>query len=164
MTNVRECCCTWRKEFQEFALRGNIFDLAIGIIIGTAFQNVVKSLVDDILTPPFGLIFDGVDFSNLTIPMRNFLRKDQPPVVIRYGLFLQQIIHLFIIALILFFIMKFIKRIREAAHRQRQAENSSNEPFISPIDEKLKVLCEIRDLLQDKTNLSQRSTSNLIHL
>jgi large conductance mechanosensitive channel len=74
--------------FNRFALRGNVLDLAIGIIIGTAFTNVVKSLVDDIITPPFGLILGGVDFVNLTIKMKNFVYKDQPPVVIRYGKFL----------------------------------------------------------------------------
>ncbi|CAF1045844.1 unnamed protein product [Rotaria sordida] len=99
MTDVRQCCCKFSKEFKEFALQGNVLDLAIGIIIGTAFQSVVKSLVDDIITPPFGLIFDGVDFSNLTIKMKNFVHKDQPPVVIRYGIFIQQIIHLLIMAL-----------------------------------------------------------------
>ncbi len=74
--------------FNRFALRGNFLDLAIGIIVGKAFTNVVQSLVDDIITPPFGLILGGVDFVNLTIKMKNFVYKDQPPVVIRYGKFL----------------------------------------------------------------------------
>ena len=86
----------------RFALRGNVLDLAIGIIIGTAFTNVVQSLVDDIITPPFGLILGGVDFVNLTIKMKNFVYKDQPPVVIRYGKFIQTMISFFIVTMTVF--------------------------------------------------------------
>ena len=82
------------KEFKDFAMKGNIVDLAVAVIIGAAFGAIVSSLVDDIITPPFGLFFDGVDFSNLTIKMRNFVRPNQPPVLIRYGRFIQTIIHL----------------------------------------------------------------------
>ncbi len=150
--------------------------MAIGIIIGTAFQNVVKSLVDDIITPPFGLIFDGVDFSNLTIKMRNFVHKDQPPVVIRYGLFLQQIIHLLVLALALFGIIKLINRLRRIAaqNRRRAPENESVQPS-QPIEssEEVKLLRDIRDLLAEYKNAtvspsitssSIESSSNLINL
>ncbi|CAF0929776.1 unnamed protein product [Adineta steineri] len=168
MANVQQCCCNFGKEFKEFTLRGNILEMAIGIIIGTLFQNVVKSLVDDIITPPFGLIFDGVDFSNLTIKLPNFVRKDQPPVVIRYGLFLQQILHLVIMALALFCIVKFISRLHRIAAQNRElaTENvpvQSNEP-----SEELKVLRDIRDLIAINKNItnsaSAGSSSNLINL
>jgi large conductance mechanosensitive channel len=123
-----------------------MLDLAVGIIIGTAFQNVVKSLVDDIITPPFGLIFDGVDFSNLTIKMRNFVHKEQPPVVIRYGIFFQQVIHLLIVALALFGIVKFINKLHKIAVHNRQP-TVTGEP-----SEEVKVLREIRDLIAGNRN------------
>jgi large conductance mechanosensitive channel len=157
-------------------LQGNILDLAIGIIIGTAFQNVVKSLVDDIITPPFGLIFDGVDFSNLTIKMPNFVHKGQPPVVIRYGLFLQQIIHLLVLAFALFGIVKLISRLRRIAaqNRQRAEANEPTQPSEPPEpSEEVKLLRNIRDLLEEIRNVnvpqsiassSIESSSNLIHL
>jgi large conductance mechanosensitive channel len=124
-----------------------MLDLAVGIIIGTAFQNVVKSLVDDIITPPFGLIFDGVDFSNLTIKMRNFVHKDQPPVVIRYGIFIQQVLHLLIVALALFFIVKLINKLHKIAAHNRESMAVASEP-----SEEVKVLREIRDLIAANKN------------
>jgi large conductance mechanosensitive channel len=142
-----------------------VLDLAIGIIIGTAFQNVVKSLVDDIITPPFGLVFDGVDFSNLTIKLPNFVHKGQPPVVIRYGLFLQQIIHLLVMALALFFIVKFISRLHRIAVLNRQlaeaaAANEISEPSApSEPSEELKVLREIRDLIAGNKNVTISSST-----
>ncbi len=125
-------------------MQGNAFDLAIGLIIGTAFNNVVQSLVNDIITPPFGLFFDGVDFSNLTIKMRNFVRPDQPPVLIRYGRFIQTIIYLFIVAFVLFLIVKSINRLHRLAAK-RKAEQHGIE--LNETNEELKVLKDIRDLL-----------------
>jgi large conductance mechanosensitive channel len=156
-------------------LQGNILDLAIGIIIGTAFQSVVKSLVDDIITPPFGLLFDGVDFSNLTIKMTNFLHKNQPPVVIRYGLFIQQIIHLLVLALALFGIVKFRNKLRRITDQNRQQQIVTNNEPIQSIEpsEEVKLLRNIRDLLieikNDNVTQSIASTTiqqstNLIHL
>jgi len=130
-----------------------VFDLAIGIIIGNAFTNVVKSLVDDILTPPFGLFFDGVDFANLTIKMNNFVHTDQPPVEIRYGKFIQQIIYLLIVAFVLFLIIKFINKLHRTA-ASKYAEEQNNE-MKNPTEE-VKILREIRDLLADKTNSCPR--------
>jgi large conductance mechanosensitive channel len=130
-----------------------VFDLAIGIIIGNAFTNVVKSLVDDILTPPFGLFFDGVDFANLTIKMNNFVHTDQPPVEICYGKFIQQIIYLLIVAFVLFLIIKFINKLHRIA-ASKYAEEQNNE-MKNPSDE-VKILREIRDLLADKTNSCPR--------
>jgi len=124
-----------------------MLDLAVGIIIGTAFQNVVKSLVDDIITPPFGLIFDGVDFSNLTIKMRNFVHKDQPPVVIRYGIFIQQVLHLLVVALALFFIVKLINKLHKIAAHNRESMAVTSEP-----SEEVIVLREIRDLIAANKN------------
>jgi large conductance mechanosensitive channel len=134
--------------FNSFALQGNVLDLAIAIIIGNAFTNVVQSLVDDVLTPPFGLFFDGVDFANLTINMRNFVHPNQPPVVIRYGRFIQQIIYLFIVALVLFFVVKFVNKLREMAAKKRAEEQNTE---LKESSDEVKVLKEIRDLLAHKT-------------
>jgi large conductance mechanosensitive channel len=124
-----------------------MLDLAIGIVVGTAFSNVVTSLVNDIITPPFGLLLGGVDFVNLTAKIPNFVYRDQPPVVIRYGKFIQQIIYLLIVALALFFIMKLVNRLQKmAAKRKVDVEKTAIKEF----SDEVKVLHEIRDLLAHK--------------
>ncbi|CAF0890081.1 unnamed protein product [Rotaria sordida] len=144
MACLGRCCTNFCKEFKAFALRGNVLDLAIGIIIGTAFTNVVQSLVDDIITPPFGLILGGVDFVNLTIKMKNFVYQDQPPVVIRYGKFIQTIISLIIVAFALFFIIKAINHLHKIAQRNKTTSENDLE---NEVTDEVKVLREIRDLL-----------------
>lgn len=132
----------------SFALRGNVFDLAVGFIIANAFNNVVQSLVDDVLTPPFGLFFDGVDFANLTIKMNNFVRPSQPPVLIRYGKFLQTVLHLLIVAFCLFLLVKSINKIHRLAAK-RKLEQATIE--LKETNEELHVLKEIRDLLAGRS-------------
>jgi large conductance mechanosensitive channel len=127
----------------RFALRGNVLDLAIGIIIGTAFTNVVQSLVDDIITPPFGFLLGGVDFVNLTIKMKNFVYKDQPPVVIRYGKFIQAMISLVIVAFALFFVIKAVNQLHKMALRNKEKIPGNIEIEVT---EEVQVLREIRDL------------------
>lgn len=137
----------------SFAFRGNILDLAIGIVIGTAFTSVVQSLVNDIITPPLGLLLGGVDFANLTIQMKNFVYKNQPPVVIRYGKFFQSILSLFIVAFALFFVVRGANRLNDyAARKKKQLED-----VIDKGTEEIKVLREIRDVLmrQPFSNISQ---------
>ena len=130
-------------------MRGNVIDLAIGIIIGSAFTAVVQSLVNDILTPPLGLVIGGVDFSNLTIKMKNYVHKDQPDVVIRYGRFIQTVIYFIIVALVLFGIIKgFTKLHRLAEKRKKDVEKeAANQVEMVPVNEQTQVLREIRDLL-----------------
>ena len=128
----------------RFALRGNVLDLAIGIIIGTAFTNVVQSLVDDIITPPFGLVLGGVDFVNLTIKMKNFVYKGQPPVVIRYGKFIQAMISLTIVAFALFFVIKGINQLQKMTSKKKEGGLTKLDAGDS---DQIKVLREIRDLL-----------------
>jgi large conductance mechanosensitive channel len=170
MASVRQGCFNFCKEFKayvsiltffsiifsqsdRFALRGNVLDLAIGIIIGTAFTNVVQSLVNDIITPPFGLLLGGVDFVNLTIKMKNFVYKDQPPVVIRYGKFMQAILSLLIVAFALFFIIKAINQLHKMTLRNKEKLQSNS---AIEVTEEVKVLREIRDLLtrQSPTSFS----------
>ncbi|CAF4556066.1 unnamed protein product, partial [Rotaria sp. Silwood2] len=130
-----------------FALRGNMFDLAIGIIVGTAFSNVVKSLVDDIITPPFGLLIGGVDFVNLVAQIPNFVYPNQPPVSIRYGKFIQQIIYLLIVALVLFLIVKLINKLHKIAVKKKV---DIEQTVAKELSDEVKVLNQIRDLLTHK--------------
>ena len=135
----------------RFALRGNVIDLAIGIVIGTAFTNVVQSMVDDIITPPLGLVLGGVDFVNLTIKMKNFVYKSQPPVVIRYGKFLQTILSLCLVAFALFFIIKTINKLNRITIRKKEKKQNDEMIPLETSDE-VKILCEIRDLLAKQTS------------
>ena len=98
------------KEFKEFALKGNMIDMAVGIVIGTAFGSVVKSLVDNVLMPPIGYLTGRVDFSELTarLPVRG-----GDPVEIRYGMFINSMISLVIIAAALFLVVKMMNRLRQ---------------------------------------------------
>jgi large conductance mechanosensitive channel len=123
-------------------------NLAVGLIIGTAFSNLVKSFAEDVLTPPFGLLIGGVDFSNLTIRMPNFVYKNQPPVVIRYGKFIGEVIGLLIMALILFFIIKSVNKLQELATK-KQAEEASRVKL--ELSDEGKILIQIRDILLTKT-------------
>ena len=169
MASAKRCCFNFCKEFKEYVLkylmismleffciyrfitRGSVLDLAIGIVIGTAFTNVVQSLVDDIITPPLGLVLGGVDFANLTIKMKNFVYKDQPPVVIRYGKFIQAMITLSIVALALFFIIKLMNQLYKITAKKKENRNKTNSN-IEASDE-VKILREIRDLLARQSSV-----------
>lgn len=107
------------KEFKEFALRGNMIDMAIGIVIGGAFGTVVKSLVDNILMPPIGYLTGGADFADLSLDLRV---PGEEPVQIQYGLFINSLISLLIIAAALFMVVKLMNRVR------RQFEASEETP------------------------------------
>jgi large conductance mechanosensitive channel len=125
------------KEFREFAVRGNVVDMAVGIIIGAAFGKIVSSLVSDIVTPPLGYLIGGVDFTSLaaTLPAIG----GHEPVTIRYGLFLQSVFDFMIVAFAIFLLIKLINRVR----RKEEAK-----PAAPPRQEVL--LEEIRDLLKQQ--------------
>jgi large conductance mechanosensitive channel len=133
------------KEFQEFALRGNVVDMAVGIVIGAAFSTIVKSLVDDIIMPPIGLITGGVDFSNLFFALNGAhygslvqAREAGAPTV-NVGLFINNVIAFMIVALVLFMAVKAMNQLR----RKQEAEPAS-EP---PPSREVQLLEEIRDAL-----------------
>lgn len=98
------------KEFKEFALKGNMIDMAVGIVIGTAFGSVVKSLVDNVLMPPIGYLTGRVDFSQLTAKLPV---PSGEPVEIHYGLFANSVISLIIVAAALFFVVRMMNRLRQ---------------------------------------------------
>jgi len=99
------------KEFREFAVRGNVVDLAVGIIIGGAFGRIVSSMVNDVLMPPLGALMGGVDFSNLVLQIKA-AQAATPAVVLRYGLFINAIIDFTIVAFAIFLLIKAINRLK----------------------------------------------------
>lgn len=101
------------KEFKEFALKGNMVDLAIGVIIGTAFGKIVSSLVSDVLMPTLGLFIGGVDFGGLSFKV-GIPGSASPPVEIKYGLFLNAMIDFVIIAFVIFLVIKAMNKLRPA--------------------------------------------------
>jgi large conductance mechanosensitive channel len=113
------------KEFRDFAMRGNVIDMAVGIVIGAAFGKIVASIVADVMMPPIGLLLGGVDFSNLFVVLKD--GKSPPPylslgeaqaagaVTINYGLFINQIISFLIVAAALFMVIKLMNRLRREA-------------------------------------------------
>ena len=125
------------KEFKEFAVKGNVIDLAVGIIIGAAFGKIVTSLVADVIMPPIGLLIGGVDFSDLVITLKA-AEGATPAVVISIGKFIQTLIDFTIIAFAIFLLIKVINKVK------------AKEPpaVVTPPQELL--LTEIRDLLRDK--------------
>jgi len=99
------------KEFKEFAVKGNVVDMAVGIIIGASFGTIVKSLVDDVIMPPIGLLLGKVDFSNLVITLKE-ATADAPAVALRYGAFINTVISFLIVALAVFFLVKGINSLK----------------------------------------------------
>jgi large conductance mechanosensitive channel len=137
------------KEFRDFALRGNVIDLAIGVIIGAAFGAIVSSIVDDVFMPVIGLILSGLDFSNLFIVLNNPTGVAVPSVAfakangiatLNYGLFINAVVKFAIVAFVLFLVVKAINRFR------RKEEAKPAEPAAPTTEEKL--LTEIRDAIK----------------
>jgi len=126
------------KEFKEFALRGNVVDMAVGIVIGAAFTSIVNSLVKDVIMPPIGFVTGGVDFSNLMITLRA-ATADTEAVTINYGLFINALISFLIVAWALFMLIKGMNML------VKKEEAKPAEPAPPPKQEVL--LEEIRDLL-----------------
>jgi large conductance mechanosensitive channel len=130
------------SEFKEFAMKGNVVDLAIGVIIGAAFGKIVSSLVGDIFMPVLGKIIGGFNFSDLAFGLgKDPTGKD---VLIKYGAFIQSIIDFLIIAFVLFFTIKFINRLK----KPHPAEAAAAPP---PPPREEVLLEEIRDLLAKRT-------------
>ena len=133
------------NEFKEFALRGNVMDMAVGIIIGAAFSTIVKSLVDDIIMPPIGVVTGGVDFSSIFIPLNGehydslaAARQVGAPTM-NIGLFINNVISFVIVAFVLFMAIKAMNRLR-----RKQEEEPASEP---PPSREVQLLEEIGDAL-----------------
>lgn len=134
------------KEFKEFAMKGSVLDLAIGVIIGAAFGKIVTSLVEDVLMPPIGMLLGKLDFASLFInlsgtayPSLDAAKKAGAPVI-AYGNFLNTVINFLIVSFVIFLVVK-------AVNRARRQEETAPPPPPEPTGEE-KLLMEIRDLLK----------------
>ena len=128
------------KEFKEFAVKGNVVDMAVGIVIGAAFGKIVSSFVANIITPPIGILVGGVQFSKLQIILTNTI--DGKPITMKYGLFLQSVFDFIIVAFAIFMVVKGMNSLK------RKEEEAPTKPTPPPKEQIL--LEEIRDLLKSK--------------
>ena len=137
-----------RQEFIKFIARGNVIDLAVGIIMGAAFTAIVNSLVNDIIMPPIGYIMNGIDFSNFFVVLKGEeyaslkAAKDAGAVTVNYGVFLNAIINFLIVAFAVFILVKQVNRFRK---QEAAAPAAPPAPTTSE-----KLLTEIRDLLRQR--------------
>ncbi|HVC55290.1 MAG TPA: large-conductance mechanosensitive channel protein MscL [Stellaceae bacterium] len=135
----------WR-EFREFAMRGNVVDLAVGIILGVAFTTIVNSLVNDIIMPPIGLVLGGIDFSDFFVTLKGgsfptlAAAKTAGAVTMNYGLFINAVIRFVIVAFAVFILVKQINRLKKT-------EPAAPAPPPEPPRQEI-LLAEIRDLLK----------------
>ncbi len=132
------------KEFKEFISRGNVVDLAVGVIIGGAFGGIVSSLVKDVVMPPIGYLTSGIDFSSLKYLIAPAVTDAtgkivRPEVAIGYGAFINTLINFLIVALVIFLVVKGVNSLKRA-----EAAKPADPPVPSPEE---KILIEIRDLL-----------------
>jgi large conductance mechanosensitive channel len=133
---------TMLGEFKEFALRGNVVDMAVGIIIGGAFGTIVQSLVKDVIMPPIGLLLGGVDFSDIKVPLRS-ASAGKEAVTMNIGTFLNNVISFLIVAVAVFMLVKAINELRK--RMETQAPKTPEKQSLSEI-----YLKEIRDALVNK--------------
>ncbi|HET7313490.1 large-conductance mechanosensitive channel protein MscL [Salinisphaera sp.] len=128
-------------EFKSFAVRGNVIDLAIGVVVGSAFGKIVTSLVNDIVTPPLGFLIGNVNFANLKFTLRQ-ASGDTPGIAINYGSFIQTVINFVIIAFAIFVVVRMLNKLK-----RKEAAAPSLPP--APSREEV-LLTEIRDALRER--------------
>jgi large conductance mechanosensitive channel len=140
-----------RENFKKFILRGNVVDMATGIIVGAAFTSIVKSLVDDIITPPLGLLLTGIDFEDLFVTLKS--GNPAPPyislaaaqkagaITLNYGQFLNTVFSFLIIATVIFILVEYVMKL------QKEKTNATS---LQEMTKQEKLLTEIRDLLKNK--------------
>lgn len=127
------------KEFKDFAMRGNVIDLAVGVIIGSAFTKIINSLVSDILTPFLGLFTSSIDFKDLTYVLKPAVDKI-PALELHYGSFIQNVIDFIIVAFVIFMMVRTINKLHK-----KQEVKAPAKPVVTNEE---KLLTEIRDLLK----------------
>ena len=131
------------QEFKEFAMKGNVVDLAVGVIIGGAFGKIVSSLVADVIMPPIGVLMGGVDFTSLGVTLKEAVDEKTPAVVLHYGNFIQTIVDFTIVAFAIFMAIKLMNKLK-------RSEPPAPEAPPAPTKEEL-LLTEIRDILKAKS-------------
>ena len=143
------------KEFKQFDMKGNVMDMAVGVIIGGAFGKIVTSLVNDVLMPPIGVLMGGTDFSNLGIVIKKGVEATETTpavaeVVWKYGAFIQQVVDFIILAFCVFMLVKVMNHL---SNLRKKEEEAAPAPAPAPAPEPSKeevLLTEIRDLLKEK--------------
>ena len=137
------------QEFKTFALKGNVMDMAVGVIIGGAFGKIVTSLVNDIIMPPIGLLVGGVDFTNLKVVIKKAVVEGgaeiAPAVTWNYGAFIQQVVDFTILAFCVFMMVKIMNKLM----KKEEAKPAPAPAPPAPSKEEV-LLTEIRDILKDK--------------
>ena len=140
------------KEFQDFIAKGNVMDMAVGIIVGAAFTAIVKSMVDDLINPIIGIFMGGIDFTNLFFVISGdgtyaslAEARDAGAAVFAYGSFIMALINFLIIAFVVFMLVRYVNKVKEAS--QKKEEAAAEEPVPAGPSE-LDVLLEIRDSLK----------------
>jgi large conductance mechanosensitive channel len=128
------------QEFKEFAMKGNVVDLAVGVIVGGAFGKIVSSFVADVVMPPIGLMAGGVDFTKLGIVLKEAVDDKTPAVMLNYGNFIQTVVDFTIVAFAIFLVVKLMNKMKKEAPPAPEAAPA-------PSKEEL-LLTEIRDLLK----------------
>ena len=134
-------------EFKEFVSKGNVIDLAVGVVIGGAFGKIVSSLVDNIIMPLVGLVIGGVDFSSLSITVKG--------ASIKYGLFIQNVVDFLIVALCIFIFIKAINSLDKKVKSKIKKEEEKKEEKKEPTKEE-QLLTEIRDLLKKNKDVKKK--------
>jgi len=138
------------KEFEDFAMRGNVMDMAVGIIVGGAFGKIVSSFVSDVIMPPIGLLVGGVDFSDLAVTLKSATTDAAgaviPAVTVNYGNFINTVLDFVIIAFAIFLMVKAVNRLKK-----RKAEAEVETPAAPPAPTSEELLAEIRDLLKKES-------------
>jgi large conductance mechanosensitive channel len=138
------------KEFKEFASKGNVMDLAVGVVIGAAFGKIVTSFVNDVLMPPLGIIIGGVDFKHLKVILKEAVTENGKVVAeavsLNYGNFIQSIVDFMIIATAIFLLIKGINRLKSKV----LAEEEVVETVVAKLTHEEELLTQIRDLLRDR--------------
>ena len=139
--NTEDHMGNWVKEFKEFAVKGNMVDMAVGIIIGGAFGKIVSSLVNDVLMPPLGMLMGGVDFSDKVVTLKEAV-ENAPAVQLKYGMFINNIIDFTIVAFAVFLLVKGINQLKK---KEAAAPSTPPAPSAQEV-----LLGEIRDILKTK--------------
>jgi len=140
------------NEFKTFIARGNVMDLAVGVIIGAAFSKIVESVVNDLIMPIVGAVFGGFDFANYFLPLSSKVTADslaaarEQGAVFAYGNFLTVVINFVILAWIIFLMVKGVNKLRASVERQKVEEKKAP----APPPEDVRLLMEIRDLLKTR--------------
>ena len=129
------------KEFREFAVKGNVVDMAVGLVIGAGFGKIVSSVVNDIIMPPLGLVIGGVDFKGLQVVLKSAVEK-VPAVSLNYGMFIQQVFDFLIVAFAMFMVVKVMNRLKK---QEEAAPPAPPKPTTEEV-----LLTEIRDILKAK--------------